>query len=112
MISELEHRPFQAAIGIPRGGVKLGMYLNEYGTGDPKHPYLICDDVLTTGGSMNEYRDKYFSKHETFGWVVWNRGGEAAYHWVNSLFSMHYNSKEYGTVHMVGIGNGKNKDKI
>lgn len=111
MISELEHRPFQAAIGIPRGGVKLGVYLNEYGTGDPKHPYLICDDVLTTGGSMNEYRDKYFSKHETFGWVVWNRGGEAAYHWVNSLFSMPYNSKEYGTVHMVGIGNGKNKDK-
>ena len=87
MISELEHRPFQSAIGIPRGGVKLGMYLNEY-------------------------RDKYFSKHETFGWVVWNRGGEAAYHWVNSLFSMPYNSKEYGTVHMVGIGNGKNKDKI
>ena len=86
MISELEHRPFQSAIGIPRGGVKLGMYLNEY-------------------------RDKYFSKHETFGWVVWNRGGEAAYHWVNSLFSMPYNSKEYGTVHMVGIGNGKNKDK-
>ena len=61
MISELEHRPFQAAIGIPRGGVKLGMYLNEYGTGDPKHPYLICDDVLTTGGSMNEYRDKSVS---------------------------------------------------
>jgi len=31
MINDLSI-PFQAAIGIPRGGVKLGQYLNEYST--------------------------------------------------------------------------------
>ena len=89
MISEHEPRPFQAAIGIPRGGVKLGIYLNEYSTQNPKHPYLICDDVLTTGRSMNEYKDKYFSKYDCFGWVIWNRGKFENIDWVKSLFTMH-----------------------
>ena len=89
MISEHEPRPFQAAIAIPRGGVKLGVYLNEYSTQNPKHPYLICDDVLTTGGSMNEYKDKYFSKYDCFGWVIWNRGKFENIDWVKSLFTMH-----------------------
>ena len=89
MISEHEPRPLQAAIGIPRGGVKLGIYLNEYSTQNPKHPYLICDDVLTTGGSMNEYKDKYFSKYDCFGWVIWNRGKFENIDWVKSLFTMH-----------------------
>ena len=93
MISELEHRPFQAAIGIPRGGVKLGVYLNEYGTGNPKHPYLICDDVLTTGGSMNEYKDKYFGKYDCFGWVIWNRRKNENVDWIESLFTMHTSTK-------------------
>lgn len=93
MISEVEKRPFQAAVGIPRGGVKLGTYLNEYGTGNPKHPYIICDDVLTTGGSMNEYRDKYFSKYDCFGWVIWNRGRNETDDWIESLFNMHTNTK-------------------
>ena len=53
MIMEYEKRPFQAAIGIPRGGVELGRWLNEYSTQNPDDPYLICDDVLTTGGSFD-----------------------------------------------------------
>ena len=93
MISEVEKRPFQAAIGIPRGGVKLGTFLNHYGTGDPKHPYLICDDVLTTGGSMNEYKDKYFSKYDCFGWVIWNRRKNENVEWIESLFTMHTSTK-------------------
>jgi len=93
MISEVEKRPFQAAIGIPRGGVKLGTFLNHYGTGDTKHPYLICDDVLTTGGSMNEYKDKYFSKYDCFGWVIWNRRKNENVDWIESLFTMHTSTK-------------------
>ena len=60
MIMEHEKRPFQAAIGIPRGGVELGKWLNEYSTQNPEDPYLICDDVLTTGGSFDEFVDQYF----------------------------------------------------
>ena len=52
MIMEKEKRPFQAAIGIPRGGLELSRWLNNYSTQDPKDPYLICDDVLNTVGSF------------------------------------------------------------
>ena len=39
MIMEKEKRPFQAAIGIPRGGLELSRWLNNYSTQDPKDPY-------------------------------------------------------------------------
>ena len=86
MIFERERRPFQAAIGIPRGGVELGRWLNEYSTQNPEHPYLICDDVLTTGGSMNEYREEHFDEKESFGWVVFAR--KQPQPWVKALFQM------------------------
>lgn len=89
MIMEHETRPFCAAIGIPRGGVELSRHLNEYATGNhDEHPYLICDDVLTTGGSMDEFVDSYFRnrKPNYFGWVVFARNNPQ--HWVNALFQM------------------------
>ena len=77
MIMEHETRPFQAAIGIPRGGLTLSTYLNEYSTQNPEDPYLICDDVLTTGGSFEEFTDSYFRNRDPssgyFGWVVFAR---------------------------------------
>ena len=94
MILDYEKRPFQAAIGIPRGGVMLGSFLNHYSSQNPKDPYLICDDVLTTGGSMIEFRDKYFSKSESFGWVIFSRiPVEDRYtdpknDWISALFTM------------------------
>ncbi len=93
MIMEHEKRPFCAAIGIPRGGVELGRHLNEYATGNYDHPYLICDDVLTTGNSFNEFADEYFKENKPsvlsyFGWVVFSRGEPQ--HWVKSLFQMPY----------------------
>ena len=86
MIFERERRPFQAAIGIPRGGVELGRWLNEYSTQNAEHPYLIIDDVLTTGGSMDEFREKNFKGKESFGWVVFAR--KQPQPWVNALFQM------------------------
>ena len=86
MIMEYEKRPFQAAIGIPRGGVELGRWLNEYSTGNPDHPYLIVDDVLTTGGSMDEYKEEHFDGKESFGWVVFAR--KQPQPWVKALFQM------------------------
>ena len=76
MIIECETRPFRAAIGIPRGGLELSRCLNEYSTQNNSDPYLICDDVLTTGGSMNYFTDQYFRNrelHDYFGWVVFAR---------------------------------------
>tara|TARA_Y100001963_G_C6532740_1_gene331857 strand:+ start:211 stop:609 length:399 start_codon:yes stop_codon:yes gene_type:complete len=86
MIFERERRPFQAAIGIPRGGVELSRWLNEYSTQNPEHPYLIVDDVLTTGGSMDEYREENFDGKESFGWVVFAR--KQPQPWVKALFQM------------------------
>ena len=89
MIMEYETRPFQAAIGIPRGGLTLSMYLNDYSTQNPKDPYLIVDDVLTTGGSMNYFLDQYFRNREPqpyIGWVVFARTQPPD--WVTALFQM------------------------
>ena len=45
--------PFREAVGIPRGGVKLGDLLNEHATGKEEDPICIVDDVLTTGSTMS-----------------------------------------------------------
>ena len=86
MIMEYETRPFQAAIGIPRGGLTLSMYLNDYSTQNPKDPYLIVDDVLTTGGSMEEFKEEHFKNKKVVGWVVFSRKNPAS--WIKTLFQM------------------------
>ena len=86
MITEIETRPFWSAIGIPRGGIKLGQYLNEYSTQNSEHPYLLVDDVLTTGGSMEEYKKKNFEEKDVIGWVVFARTQPAK--WIRTLFQM------------------------
>jgi len=92
MILDYEKRPFQSAIGIPRGGVMLGSFLNQYSTQKLDDPYLIVDDVLTTGGSMVDFRKEHFSGKETFGWVVFARGFPPQ--WCRSLFQMPFNPIE------------------
>ena len=88
MIMDYEKRPFQAALGIPRGGIILGTYLNEYSTQNIEDPYLIVDDVLTTGGSMDDFVNSYFRnrKPNYFGWVVFARNKPQ--HWVKALYQM------------------------
>ena len=86
MIMEYQTEPFQAAIGIPRGGLKLSVYLNDYSTQNNNDPYLIVDDVLTTGGSMEEFKKDYFDKKKVFGWVVFSR--QKPPDWVRTLFQM------------------------
>jgi hypoxanthine phosphoribosyltransferase len=58
MIKEHEHRPWQKAVGIPRGGVALGEALDAYSTGNPNDPILIADDVYTTGTSFREFKEE------------------------------------------------------
>ena len=82
MIMELTP-PFQEAVGIPSGGVKLAALLNEFATNDEKDPVCIVDDVLTTGKSMELYASQYSL---TIGWVVFARVQTPA--WVAALFQM------------------------
>ena len=87
MILELSP-PFREAIGIPTGGVKLQNLLNQYGTGERTDPICIVDDVLTTGGSMNEFLQKRQWRYPTkyIGWVVFARNKPPE--WCKALFQM------------------------
>ena len=87
MIMELSP-PFKEAIGIPRGGNVLGKLLNRHGTGVRTDPICIVDDVLTTGGSMNEFLQKRQWRNPTdyMGWVVFARTKPPK--WVTALFQM------------------------
>ena len=87
MIMELSP-PFKEAVGIPRGGNILGKLLNQHGTGKREHPICIVDDVLTTGGSMIEFKRKRQWRNPTkyIGWVVFSRSRPPD--WVNALFQM------------------------
>jgi len=94
MIMDYEKRPFQSAIGIPRGGVMLGSYLNQYSTENPDDPILIVDDVLTTGGSMEVFKRERMFRNPTkyIGWVVFARGFPPQ--WCRALFQMPFNPTE------------------
>ena len=88
MIMELTP-PFREALGIPRGGVKLGDLLNEHATGNEKDPICIVDDVLTTGESMEDFLTQYQRNRRPFtvmGWVVFAR--DRCPPWVAALFQM------------------------
>lgn len=62
---------FEAAWGIPNGGIEFANKLNDYRKSSG--PILIVDDVLTTGKSMEEARDMFGSK-DTIGVVIFSRG--------------------------------------
>ena len=81
--------PFREAIGIPRGGIKLGDLLNEHATGKEEDPICIVDDVLTTGESMEYFLSQYQKNRRPFtaiGWVVFARVQPPD--WVKALFQM------------------------
>ncbi len=70
--------PFGSVEGVPMGGCCLADLLKPYVT---KGPLLIVDDVLTTGGSMEEHR----AGRLAIGAVVFARGLCPA--WVTPIFS-------------------------
>lgn len=49
---------FQGVVGIPRGGTKLANKLYGYIQPGYANPFIVVDDVLTTGGSMKEWIEK------------------------------------------------------
>lgn len=64
MIMDYQKEPFSKVVGIPRGGIKLQNALQKYCDGDywgrlhdgsDFHPWLVVDDVYTTGTSFKEF---------------------------------------------------------
>lgn len=76
---------FSEVHGIPTGGEKLAAALKQYER--PGGCFLIVDDVLTTGRSMNEARKK-FGKLNTTGVVIFSRKKLDEYHWIKAIFQL------------------------
>jgi hypothetical protein len=72
---------FRIAEGVPRGGFRFATALNAHATGNPGHPLLIADDVLTTGNSMERYR----AGRDAIGVTAFSRGMVRPF-WVHVLF--------------------------
>ena len=86
MIMEYETRPFRTAVGIPRGGIRLGQMLDKYSTGNPDDPVLIVDDVYTTGTSFREFIAEQYPDEKVICWTVFARNPVTDN--VNALFQM------------------------
>lgn len=80
---------YSEVVGVPTGGLKLEKALRKYKSEGSSHSTLIVDDVLTTGKSMVELRDKIL-KHtmakKVIGVVVFSRG--KCPKWVTPIFQM------------------------
>lgn len=81
---------FGSVYGVPTGGTNLALACAKYVTDG--YPPLIVDDVMTTGKSMNEWRDKVhkISGADPIGVVVFDRRmhiGEPLL-WVYSIFTV------------------------
>lgn len=92
MVMDYQERPFYKAVGIPRGGVPFAQAMNKYASGDPNDQIMICDDVFTTGTSMQEFiKEEYpnWTAGQGYRWVVFARQPCYEYpHHVRALFTM------------------------
>jgi|TARA_Y100000310_G_scaffold342991_1_gene448626 hypothetical protein len=78
---------FKRVIGIIRGGMRLMLALEKYISQDSPEenlPVLIVDDVLTTGGSMEDAKKKL--GEPCIGVVIYSRGKCSG--WVHPIFQM------------------------
>lgn len=76
---------FSNAIGIPKGGLMFAEALSPYATNRSGDPWLIVDDVLNTGGSMELERHKLGELGvEVFGVVVFSR--RQCPDWIHPMF--------------------------
>jgi hypothetical protein len=71
--------------GVPSGGERLAKKLKKHGAGAfSGHQFLIVDDVLTTGGSMEKFKQKFACSTGIIGIVIFARGTCPA--WVRPIF--------------------------
>ena len=86
MIMDFEKRPFSKVVGIPRGGLPLQWALEPYVT-EGNHPWMVVDDVYTTGTSFREYcttKDTMFA----IKWVIFARKPINPNDEISALFTM------------------------
>lgn len=76
---------FSAVVGVPTGGLRLAEACARYVDDSKQYPMLIVDDVLTTGRSMQKWRDTYFVRRP-IGFVIFARG--PCPDWIWALFTM------------------------
>lgn len=74
---------FSKVVGIPTGGNRLAYALQKWIKKDG--PLLIVDDVLTTGNSMEDEKEKYPHLH-VIGVVIFARGSCPS--WIHPMFEM------------------------
>lgn len=72
--------PFGSVEGVLRGGIPFANALRKYVT---EGPLLIAEDVVTTGGSMERFREGW---GDVIGVAVFSRGHHPE--WVTPLFVM------------------------
>lgn len=76
--------PFGIVLGVPRGGVPIARHLKRYESMDSP-VLLIVDDVLTTGGAMEEFR----AGREAKGCVIFDRSQEVQTpDWIQALWRL------------------------
>ena len=84
MASEVLPR-FRDVLGVPRGGVPFAQALVPFASGEVSDPFLIAEDVCTTGGSMERFRDSLGGEGPFVGVCVFAR--EPTWPgWVKPLF--------------------------
>ena len=76
---------FSDVYGVPQGGLRLQLALEQYKS--PEGVKLIVDDVLTTGASMEEAKQK-LGWSDAVGVVIFARGPHPD--WVKPMFTMHW----------------------
>jgi len=89
---------FKEVFGVPTGALKLEKALKKYATPDEDVPYLIVDDVLTTGESISNFRVKKANELGTglgnFNGVVVFSRCEETFEWIAPIFDMWSRSLE------------------
>ena len=84
-----KYSPIRLAYGVPTGGKRLERFLKDYTVDDKNGCILIIDDVLTTGGSMEEFKNEIISENYRDGCrgvVIFARG--KCPEWVEPIFQM------------------------
>ena len=86
MIMDFEKRAFSKVVGITSGGLPLQWALEPYVT-EGDHPWLVVDDVYTTGTSFREFCT---NKNTMFAykWVIFASNPIYAIDEISALFTM------------------------
>ena len=86
MIMDYQTEPFSKVVGIPRGGLALQYALEPYVT-EGDHPWLVVDDVYTTGTSFREFCTNKYTMF-AYKWCVFARKPIPSMENINALFTM------------------------